>query len=225
MKKNLKSTLQALKKNKKSLARKLCPIFLAAIASLFPATLSKTQADLIGVGTPNWTVTGGSPWTQLIGSGKNTPANNPKNLTVNADGEVKSSNYPAISLGNDIVITIYGKVDGNINSGNGLYGTGPNLIEVNANNQIIVKSGGSIVKTGSNNYAEAINLHGFGNTVTVEQGGLISATNSSAIWFQDQTGSGQGDPNVRNVVDNSGTIIRVGGGNVIGTSAGNGVVF
>lgn len=225
MKKNLKSTLQNLRNRHKKLTRKLCPVFLAAIASLFPTTLPKAQADLIGVGTPNWTVTAGAPWTQLIGNGKSTQTNNPKNLTINAGGEVRSTNHTAISLGNDAVITIFCKVDGNINSGNGLYHTGPNLVEVNANNQIIVKNGASIVKTGNVSNAEAINLHGFGNEIIVEKGGLISATHSSAIWFQDQTGSGQGDPHDRNVIDNSGTIIRVGGGNVIGTSAGNGVVF
>ncbi|WP_448834200.1 autotransporter outer membrane beta-barrel domain-containing protein [Camelimonas sp. ID_303_24] len=75
-----------------------------------------------------------------------------------------------------------------------------------------------MIETGTSAQAEAVNVMGYGNTVL--NYGLIQATSSAAIWFQDAaTGS-------KNTVDNYGTIERVGGtGSVIGASGNNGINF
>ena len=67
---------------------------------------------------------------------------------------------------------------------------------------------------------EAINVHGGGNTIVVN--GSVIAEKSAAIWFQDWTGTGNDS---RNSVINNGLIQRTDGGNVIGTSGGNGIDF
>ena len=65
---------------------------------------------------------------------------------------------------------------------------------------------------------EAINVHGGGNKIVVN--GSVIAEKSAAIWFQDWTGTGNDS---RNSVINNGLIQRTDGGNVIGTSGGNGI--
>jgi hypothetical protein len=69
-------------------------------------------------------------------------------------------------------------------SGSGLFGTGPNTIEFGSNGQLIVEQGGQVIANGTNTRAEAVNVHGFGNTIINR--GLIQGQSSAAIWFEDQ---------------------------------------
>lgn len=163
-----------------------------------------------------------NPYTSTIGQGRNTPLLDPYMVRVEAGGEILVVNMNAISLFDDATVIISGSVVGNSNNG-GLYGTGPNVIEANTRISIVVNAGAEVKQIGSTSNGEAINLHGFGNQIS--NYGAISSVNSAAIWFQDVASSG-GDPSQRNVVHNYGTIQKTGaGGSVMGTSAGNGVIF
>ncbi len=128
-------------------------------------------------------------------------------------------NLNAISLGDNASITLQSgsSVRGDQFSGGGLFGTGNNVIEFNSNGTLVIEAGAQVVKTGTQSNAETINVHGFGNRI--ENRGLIEASSSPALWFEDQvTGT-------KNVVDNYGIVRRDGGGSVIGTSGGAGIQF
>ena len=98
-----------------------------------------------------------------------------------------------------------------------MFGTGPNTIEFGSNGQLIIEQGGQVISNGTNTRAEAVNVHGFGNTIINR--GLIQGQSSAAIWFEDQT------IGAKNTVDNYGTIQKLGGGSVIGTNGGAGINF
>ena len=155
--------------------------------------------------------------TTTVGSGR--PSND-KTVIVEGDATIDVGQANAISLGNNANITLKsGALVTNVaNREGGNYGTGFNTIEFNSNGTLVIEEGASVIKTGKTLNGEAVNVHGFGNTIINH--GLIQAANSAAIWFEDQvTGT-------KNVVDNYGTIERVGGvGNVLGTSGTSGIVF
>ncbi|HBT75546.1 MAG TPA: hypothetical protein DEB39_01180, partial [Planctomycetaceae bacterium] len=208
------------------LAGTVSPIILAAIASLFPA--ADVPANVTTTQVPGGQIvtvdsSAPNPWTSTIGTGINTPAaGTTYDLHVLPGAAISVVNRNAISLGNNLSITIDGTVTGNSSSG-GIYGTGPNVIEANSGVTILVNQSGSVQQIGSTTNGEAINLHGFGNTI--RNYGMIGNLHGAAIWFQD-TASGGGDPTKRNEVTNYGVIeTHVDGGSVIGTSAGNGIVF
>ncbi|WP_052003020.1 autotransporter outer membrane beta-barrel domain-containing protein [Microvirga sp. BSC39] len=140
-------------------------------------------------------------------------------MTVNDGSTISVTGNSAISLGNNATITVRSgaAVTNNVTSGAGDYSTGNNTIQFNSNGTLTVEQGGSVIKTGTQGDAEAVNVHGFGNTVLNR--GLIQTSNSATIWFQDQAAG------AKNVVDNYGTIERVGGGSVIGASGNNGINF
>ncbi|APY15261.1 autotransporter outer membrane beta-barrel domain-containing protein [Brucella sp. 10RB9214] len=83
---------------------------------------------------------------------------------------------------------------------------------------MLVDEGGKVIETGTSKQAEAVNVFGAGNTVTNR--GLIQSVSSAAIWFEHQvTGT-------RNVINNYGTIEKLGGsGSVIGSSGAAGIDF
>ncbi len=66
----------------------------------------------------------------------------------------------------------------------GGYGTGPNTIDAGANNTITIQQGATITATGGNPNAEAINVHGYGNTIT--NFGTVFTNNSSAVFLQNE---------------------------------------
>lgn len=166
-----------------------------------------------------------NPWTTTIGEGRNTPSYPPVGtiITVNPGATVSVEGNNAISIHDDATLVIDGTVQNHANQGNynGNYGTGSNTIEANSNTTITIGVDGKVIKTGTQNNAEAINLHGFSNQIN--NYGLVQAENAAVIWFQDEVQSGAA--NDRNVVNNFGQIIHTQNGNAIGTSHGNGIIF
>lgn len=159
-------------------------------------------------------------WTSTIGTG---PATESHGLIVhvNDGATVSTGNANAISVGDNSSIFIDGIVKNAATTNEGNYNTGANTVESQTNTTISIGVTGQILATGSEYNAEAINLMGFANTI--ENYGLVQSTSGAAIWFQDVVSTG--DPTQRNRVFNYGKIIQTQNGNVIGTSAGNGVIF
>ncbi len=158
-----------------------------------------------------------STWTATVGTGR---TDNNKSVEVQSGAQINTTNSNAISIGDGGIITVRngGSVTNTSNpSGAGLFGTGPNTIEFGSNGQLIIEQGGQVISNGTNTRAEAVNVHGFGNTIINR--GLIQGQSSAAIWFEDQT------IGAKNTVDNYGTIQKLGGGSVIGTNGGAGINF
>ena len=211
----------------KRLVKKISPLLLAACATFF--TNATVRADWIYEGGNNYRVNTNdpNPWTKRIGQGYNTP-DDPVILflTVDAGASVSTGNDTAITYKNNFNLTVNGTVqNASVNSQGGyaIYGAGGNTVEANNWNNITVNAGGQILSNGTQAQSEAINIMGFGNTVTNR--GTIWAKNNAAIWFQDRVnGSGQ-DPQ-RNQVENFGLVGRDDETrSVIGTSGGNGIIF
>jgi fibronectin-binding autotransporter adhesin len=194
--------------------------FLSGIAGLSSGVLLVPTEALA-----NCTTTGGvttcdttspNPYTTRVGTGQ---SDSNRTITVNSGATVNTTNNNAISLGDNANITVNGTVSNTANTpnGGGTAGTGNNTVEFRSNSTLTINSGGSIIASGTSTNSEAINPTGFGNTIL--NYGLIQATNSAAIWFEDSfTGA-------KNVVDNYGTIQRVGGGAVMGSSGNSGITF
>lgn len=164
------------------------------------------ESSSIGTGPVN----ANNNWTVTIGDGTT-----PTKVTQNG-GTV-------ISLNNDGNITVKANatVEGNSNSsGGGHFNSGPNVIEFNSNSKLTIEAGGTAQQLGSTNNGEAINAHGFGNTIT--NNGTIHSNNGAALWFQDTSVSGADAD--RNKVINYGTIStsKGDGYNVFGSSRGSG---
>lgn len=145
-------------------------------------------------------------------------------INIGNNSQVDVNEAPAISVGNDANITINSgaivKTTANNKYSQGNYHSGANTIEFNNNGTLIVKDGALVLADGQDVKSEAVNVQGYGNTITVEKGGVIRGTSSAAIWFQDsEIGT------AKNKIDNSGTIEQVNGGNVIGTNRNNGIIF
>lgn len=157
-------------------------------------------------------------YNSTVGKGKQTL--NASTVEIEEGAGLHVENKNAISVHDNADVTIDGAVSGHITtSGGGNYGTGYNIVESNSNTTITIGKTGSIIKTGSIGNAEAINVHGYGNTITNH--GTIKTEGSAAIWFQD---SAHGS--MPNVVHNYGDIIRDDSRqSVIGTSGGNGIHF
>ncbi|KKX33367.1 autotransporter outer membrane beta-barrel domain-containing protein [Rhizobium sp. LC145] len=159
-----------------------------------------------------------NPHTATVGTGR---GDHGGTVTLGSGAQINVNGANAISLGNNASITLQsGSTVGNTANSwtGGLFNTGLNTIEFNSNGTLLVEEGASIIKKGSGGNAETVNVHGFGNRI--ENRGLIQAENSAAIWFQDEVRG------TKNVVDNYGTIEKVGGvGSVIGSSGGAGIQF
>ncbi|RCS21622.1 autotransporter outer membrane beta-barrel domain-containing protein, partial [Phyllobacterium salinisoli] len=128
---------------------------------------------------------------------------------------ISTGDASAISLSDNASITVRsgGTVQNRATTSpdGGYYLFGHNTVEFRANGSLVVESGGQILSTGPIRNAEAVNVIGGGNTITNH--GLISDTSGPAIWFENNVGT-----NIRNTVDNYGTIEAASGGNVIGSS-------
>ena len=149
-------------------------------------------------------------WTVTIGNG-NTPTK------VTQDGKT------VISVNDNAKITVKADatVEGNSSPyNNGHFGSGPNVIEFNSNSTLNIEAGGTVQQLGTTNNGEAINAHGFGNTIN--NYGTIHSNNGAALWFQDVSTSNL--DNDRNKVVNHGTIStsKGDGYNVFGSSRGSG---
>ncbi|MGV2980213.1 autotransporter outer membrane beta-barrel domain-containing protein [Camelimonas sp. ID_303_24] len=185
---------------------------LAAPALIAGASAARADCTTVGSVT-TCTSAAVNPYPTMIGTG---PGDDNRTVTIENGATVGVTNTPAISLGNNAMITIRtgGKVtDHADNNGDGPWGTGNNAIEFGNNGRLLIEAGASVIKTGDQENAEAINVHGSGNVIT--NYGLVQTQDSAPLWFQDipelQTG-------VRNVVENYGQIIRVDNGNLFGST-------
>lgn len=150
------------------------------------------------------------------------------NMTVTiGDGStptlVTQNGNTVISLydNGNITVKADATVQGNSNSSNGgHFGSGPNVIEFNSNTTMTIDAGGVVQQLGTTNNGEAINAHGYGNTII--NNGTIYSKNGAALWFQDTTVSSSSSD--RNKVVNNGTIStdKGAGYNVFGSSRGSG---
>ena len=162
-----------------------------------------------------------NPWPSTIGTGPTSPVGS--TVDVQAGATVSTGNASAISLSDNAAITVRGgaTVENNATkTGPSNYGTGLNTVEFRAGGSLVVEAGGQIISKGSAGNSEAVNVTGGGNTITNH--GYILRDNSSgaAIWFENTYGT-----NIRNTVDNNGTIETKSGGNVIGSSGPGAVDF
>lgn len=197
---------------------------LASLALGGSTFLSSTgaYANCLTVGTTVTCTTAGGAQTTIVGSGP-AAGNDGINVDVQSGASISVGNTAAISLHDNATINVAGGATvTNVTAPSGagsLYpGAGPNTIEFNSNGTLTVSAGGSVIETGTHSSAEAVNVMGFGNTILNH--GLIQAKSSAAIWFQDRASG------ARNIVDNYGTIEKVGGiGSVIGASGNAGIVF
>ena len=225
MKKTVKHNRALKRSTKYFFIRKACPIFLTAIASLFPWHGQEARADLVITDPTNWALNStGGDYKSIIGSGPDTPGGYPGyTLTINADATAfPSGNNPAISVSDDWTINVLGTVKNQANGNGGFWNAGPNTIEARSNNTIHISSGAEVLATGTQSNGEAINL--IGNYNSIVNNGLVQSAHGAAIWFQDTVTS----PSNSNTVDNYGTIqtlVNGGNSNAIGNSGQNGVVF
>lgn len=191
-------------------------IKLAILSSVSPLAVNTAIAACTGSAGDGSNVTCTDTSTQRVGNG-NAAGNDNWTVNIGSGATLSVGDINAISLRDGAIINIDGRVQNNAVRNGGLFGTGANTIEVRNGAQITIGSTGVVTNIGSENNAEAINVHGFGNVIT--NNGLIETRNSAAIWFQDWASEiGKGGTNR---VVNNGTIRRIGGGNVIGTSAAN----
>lgn len=166
-----------------------------------------------------------------IGTG-NSVTDNGWNITIG-----NGSTPTLVTQGGNTVISVYDNADITIHSGavvqgnsnsnsGGHFGSGPNVIEFNSHTTLTVDAGGTVQQLGGTTNGEAVNAHGYGNTIV--NNGTIYSRNGAALWFQDTNTSAS--PADRNRVVNHGTIStgKGDGYNVFGSSRGSsgpGLVF
>jgi fibronectin-binding autotransporter adhesin len=186
------------------------------VAFFSALTLNARDAFAICTATGNSTVCSGDT-RQTVGGG---PQDSNRTVTVVDGALVSVGDRNAIALGDNANITLQtGSVVTNdtLTKGNSSYQAGPNTIEFGNNGSLTIEQGARLVQNGTSVNSEPVNVIGSGNVIT-NRGEIIS-NNNAAIWFEDrQSGA-------RNRVDNYGSIRRVGGGNVIGSSGGSGIDF
>ncbi len=193
-----------------------------AFTVFLPATLALVPSQALAACTTTGsstvcTSTAPAVWTATVGTGR---SDNNRSVDVQSGAGINTNNAPAISIGDGGTINVRNGASVTNNStpsGSGPFGTGPNTIEFGSNGRLTIEQGGQVIANGTNTRAEAVNVHGYGNTIINR--GLIQGQSSAAIWFEDQvTGA-------KNTVDNYGTIQKLGGGSVIGTNGGAGINF
>lgn len=208
-------------KMKKKILSPLLTVGIMSICIPLEDAWASSPVDYVGtvnlpasIGTGKGTANDG--WTVTIGNGS-TPTK------VTQDGKT------VISVNDNAKITVKtdAAVEGNSNSNSeGHFNSGPNVIEFNSKSTLTIEAGGTVQQLGSTTNGEAINAHGFGNTII--NNGTIHSNNGAALWFQDTSISVSVAD--RNKVVNHGTIStsKGDGYNVFGSSRGNagpGLVF
>lgn len=208
-------------KMKKKILSPLLTVGIMSICIPLEDAWANSPVDYVGtvnlpasIGTGKGTANDG--WTVTIGNGS-TPTK------VTQDGKT------VISVNDNAKITVKtdAAVEGNSNSNSeGHFNSGPNVIEFNSKSTLTIEAGGTVQQLGSTTNGEAINAHGFGNTII--NNGTIHSNNGAALWFQDTSISVSVTD--RNKVVNHGTIStsKGDGYNVFGSSRGNagpGLVF
>lgn len=208
-------------KMKKKILSPLLTVGIMSICIPLEDAWANSPVDYVGtvnlpasIGTGKGTANDG--WTVTIGNGS-TPTK------VTQDGKT------VISVNDNAKITVKtdAAVEGNSNSNSeGHFNSGPNVIEFNSKSTLTIEAGGTVQQLGSTTNGEAINAHGFGNTII--NNGTIYSNNGAALWFQDTSISVSVAD--RNKVVNHGTIStsKGDGYNVFGSSRGNagpGLVF
>ena len=189
--------------------------------------------------TAGSTVTCSGPQTSRLGQG---PGADNITVNVNNGGSITTIDQNAISLGNNVHITLGssgppagGSVANpavliqsttNMSATGGQYGDGDNTIDVGSNSVILINRNAQVIANGTEQTSEAINPYGPGNTII--NYGLIQGGPSSAIFFQNALSG-----SAINTVDNFGTIqlIPVGsvnpvtGGQAVGSNGAVGIDF
>jgi outer membrane autotransporter protein len=207
------------------------PVLIVAGLSAQPAW---AQCSASGSLTANSTVTCSGSQTAPVGQG---PGADGVNLTVNDGANVTVTNANAISLGNNATVTlgsasgtspvtVQATTNGGGTSGN--YGDGDNAIDIGSNSTLIINRNASVIASGTQTAAEAINPDGAGNQIV--NFGLIQGGPSSALYFQNINTNASSPPNL---VDNFGTIqvVRLGSttpdptGQAIGSVGSVGIYF
>ena len=128
-----------------------------------------------------------------------------KSVTLAEDAEIESEGT-AISLGSDVSIKIGkgARVIGK-GKGSGPKGKGPNTIEFGGNSTVDIY--GTVDSFGNRQgNAEAIDMTGNGNTITVHEGGVLKTHTGSVTWFERDGGE--------NTLVNKGTIQAGDSGNL-----------
>jgi hypothetical protein len=154
-----------------------------------------------------------SPWTTTIGTGPSNASGATVTIGSNAQVVVGDATAIAVSDNANITVSSGALVQNTAKTNNGLYGTGANTIDFRNNSTLTVQQGGTVISSGTQGSAEAVNPEGSGNTVI--NSGTIRGVNSAAIWFQNTSGT--------NTVINNATGIIQAPSSVIGAS-GNGAV-
>lgn len=156
-----------------------------------------------------------SPWTSTIGTGPTTASNS--QVIVGPDAQIVVGNTSAIALSDNssIVVQSNALVQNSSTNTTGTYGTGGNTIDFGNNNTLTVEQGATVLSSGTQSTAEAVNPEGTGNTIV--NNGTIRGINSAAIWFQNTSGT--------NTVINNATGIIQAPNNVMGASGNGAVVF
>ena len=223
------------------LGRALLTSFIGLVLAAGLPKSALAQCSASGTLTPGSVVTCSGSQTSRVGQG---PGADRVTVIVNDGGTVRVTNTNSISLGNNVTITLGTPGPGpggsagnpavvvqtttNAGASGGQYGDGSNTIDVGSNSTILINKNASVIATGTQTSAEAINPYGAGNTIL--NYGLIQGGPSSAMFFQN-VGTTGASP--RNVVDNYGVIqlIPVGsvnpvtGGQAVGSNGNVGIDF
>lgn len=156
-----------------------------------------------------------SPWSAQIGTGPATASGAQVTIGSNAQVIVGDSSAIALSDNSNIVVQSGALVQNAATSTGGTYGTGGNTIDFRNNSTLTVQQGATVLATGTQGSAEAVNPEGTGNQII--NNGTIQGTHSAAIWFQNTSGT--------NTVINNATGVIQAPGNVMGASGNGAVVF
>lgn len=200
--------------------------------------ISGTTVTCTGTMTSNTTRLGQGPGGGSVTSPSN-PANNvtvrvvtPTTWTLGNSAVISLFNNANIQIGTSTILSPVATptitLRTRATTGGGLFGTGFNTIETNANSTITIYGNAQVVADGTNTSSEAINVHGPGNRIN--NYGYIIGGPSSAIFFENVNTTAA---SARNVVDNFGVIeLRPGGsanpvtgGEAIGSNGAVGIDF
>ncbi len=123
-------------------------------------------------------------------------------IAVTNDNAISLGAGGTITLGTGAGPAVVVQTTTNGGATGGQYGTGDNTIEFDSNTKLIINKNASVIATGTQPSAEAINPYGSGNLIL--NYGVIQGGPSNAIFFEN-VGTTASSP--RNVIDNYGQII------------------